>query len=158
MKRIILIATLLFALLTTSFAQKTALEQCRNFADTVEVMKYHFEDHKTAWIGKRLSEVIQAYSELLTIKFAADIATSPYIDTQGKSYIQGVGIHHTDRNQNLTAIKTGKPLLCFDIYFANTNITVSDFYKNIPKEAWGVGLLPYMRDFIVRDIKVYVIT
>lgn len=96
---------------------------------------------------------------MLPIVQASLIETSAYVDPEAKFYAQGINLEYQSRNEVLYRLRSGEPVFGFDLYFEDTHVEAYKVWQRIPKEKFGYNkeLLPYVRDFIVKDIKVYLL-
>lgn len=161
MKRLFGLLIALIVICEASYCQQfKSLEECRSIQDTARFMKYFFvEKNLSLFKGKKVRLMYPLLEAMLPIVQASLIETSAYVDPEAKSYAAGVRLEYQSREEIIYRLRAGEPLLGVDIYFEDTHVEAYEVWQRIPEEKFGYNkeLLPYVGDFIVKDIKVYLL-
>ena len=133
-----------------AFAQENnGLNNCHFLEDTLQYLKKEFVE-SNRFIGKPAKELFQAFKSILPTGVSNDIASSPYVDPEGKSYLEGVTFYY-DKNWS-KKFHTRQPFIVIDIYFEKTNMRIIDFYQNVPPDK----AMDYTGHYTVKKIHIYV--
>ncbi len=161
MKRLFGLLIALIVICEASYSQQfKSLEECKSIQDTARFMKYFFvEKNLSLFKGKKVGLMYPLLEAMLPIEDVSLLETSPYIDPEAKSYTEGIRLEYQSREEILRRFRTNEPIFGFDIYFEDTHVEAYKVWQRIPKEKFGYNkeLLPYVGDFIVKDIKVYLL-
>jgi len=121
--------------ITGTYAQHfESLSECKSIEDTLRYLQHTFLEPKDKFVGKPAKEVIEAYRKILPIKCATSHSSSPWIDEEGLSYIDRLGLYYYEL---FGRPQKGKQIY-FDIYFEDTHAEVDSFKKKIAEEDWVV--------------------
>ncbi len=139
--------------ITGTYAQHfESLSECKSIEDTLRYLQHTFLEPKDKFVGKPAKEVIEAYRKILPIKCATSHSSSPWIDEEGLSYIDRLGLYYYEL---FGRPQKGKQIY-FDIYFEDTHAEVDSFKKKkIAEEDWDNydRYVNYFQDFIVKEIE-----
>lgn len=149
---------ILLFLMLTSVEISIAQDYCSNpteeiKGDTLTFLKDRFEVHKADFIGKPAKIVFQEFQKYLPIKFVSENATSIFIDPEGKSYLDGVSIYFHD----LEFVKQQRIVTRLSVDFEDTHIEFYDYRHSLPDGIQDAQILPYLGNYIVKDLRVFVI-
>ena len=116
-------------------------------------LQHTFLGPKDKFVGKPAKEVIEAFRKVLPIKSAVLHRSSPWIDKEGLSYIDGLDLFYVE----VSGIPTRGKQIYFDIYFEDTHAEVDSFKKKIAEEDWDNydRYVNYFQDFIVKEIDIH---
>lgn len=95
MKKNLLVSFLFLFFVTGAYAQHfESLSECKSIEDTLRYLQHTFLEPKDKFVGKPAKEVIEAYRKILPIKCATSHSSSPWIDEEGLSYIDRLGLFY----------------------------------------------------------------
>ena len=154
MKKNLLVSFLFFLFVTWTYAQHfESLSECKSIEDTLRYLQHTFLEPKDKFVGKPAKEVIEAFRKVLPIKSAVLHRSSPWIDKEGLSYIDGLDLFYVE----VSGIPTRGKQIYFDIYFEDTHAEVDSFKKKIAEEDWDNydRYVNYFQDFIVKEIDIH---
>ena len=134
----------------SAFAQTSpVLKDCKTIEDSLRFLKKEFVE-SDRFIGEPAKELYQACKAILPIGEVIELASSPYIDPEGKSYLKGVTIYY-DKHW-AEKFYANQPLIVIDINFEDTHMRIIDFRQNVP-----IGkILDYTGNYIVKKIDIYI--
>lgn len=141
--------------ITGTYAQHfKSLSECKSIEDTLRYLQHTFLEPKDKFVGKPAKEVIEVYRKILPIKDATSHSSSPWIDKEGISYVDRLGLFYYE----LYGLPQKGKQIYFDIYFEDTHAEVDSFKKKIAEEDWDNydRYVNYFQDFIVKKIDIYI--
>ncbi|MDR2064563.1 MAG: hypothetical protein LBP85_02465, partial [Prevotellaceae bacterium] len=118
--------------------------------DTVAYLEYNFVTHKSAFIGNTVEMVL----EWLEIPIYQVNQFGPNVQADNKSYMYGIGIDYVPRSETLKKWKYGGQILIFRIYFEPPYEDLWAFWHYAPPFTSERERALYVKDKIVKDIKV----
>ena len=154
MKKNLLVSFLFLFFVTGAYAQHfESLSECKSIEDTLRYLQHTFLEPKDKFVGKPAKEVIEAYRKILPIKCATSHSSSPWIDEEGLSYIDRLGLFYVE----VSGIPTRGKQIYFYIYFEDTHAEVDNFNNKIAEEDWYNydQYVNYFQDFIVKEIDIH---
>lgn len=140
---------------TGTYAQPfESLTECKSSEDTLRYLQHIFWEPKDKFVGKSAKEVIETFRKILPIKNATCHSSSPWIDEEGLSYVDRLGLFYYE----LFGLPEKGKQICFYIYFEDTHAEVDNFKKKIAKEDRHNydRYVNYFQDFIVKEINIYI--
>ena len=156
MKKILFVGLVcLLCSVSGTYAQNfESLSECKSSEDTLRYLQHTFLEPKDKFVGKAAKEVIEAFRKILPIKDASDHGSSPWIDEEGLSYVDRLGLFYYE----LFGLPEKGKRIVFYIYFEDTHAEVDNFKKRIPKEDRHNynKYVNYFQDFIVKEISIYI--
>lgn len=121
--------------------------------DTLSFLKERFENRKSDFVGKPAKVVFEEYQRYLPVNYAAQNATSAYIDPEGHFYLEGVSIYW----DVLDVLKRKHKLVKLCVTFEDTHQNFTEHVRRLPDDARNAQLLTYLENFIVKDLQVIVV-
>lgn len=127
------------------------LSECKSMEDTLHYLQQSFKEEKYA--GKPFKEILDAFREILPIKYVASDRTSPWLDKDGRSYISGITIFY----QHARGVTKGRQVW-FNVHFEDTHADDDEFTQKVAKEDRGDynRYVNYFQDFIVKSIDIHI--
>lgn len=157
------ILTLLFSIcFTVAYAQENTTEYVYHplsefGADTLRFLKTNFERKSSYFKGKPFGEVLKYYKKDLPVNIFFTNWTSPYIDPEGKSYIESLTLSHYEYTYYHAALRSENTrVLTFDVYISpEPRIDNGKFWRDMPDFQTDEEEAEYASGLIVDHIRVF---
>ena len=125
--------------------------------DTAQYLYLNFIKQKDYFVGKPFSEIVKIYKQDLPLSYFSYSTTSPYIDPNGKEYIDGAELYWLETPRwDYLFDNYYSELTFFNVEFKPPYTVEEDTYvnslpsKNLTTDDEANGL----KDFIVKDIDI----
>ncbi len=159
MKRTFLLLLLTFTFSSVSvFAQEVnSLSQCNNLQDTLTVLKNKFVDRKNIFVEQRAAVFFEEFKKELPIQYAGIDGTSPYTDSEGEVYVEGIYINYLNWHEAIARFDAKKPAIYIYVRFKKNETTLEQFTASITSDdPYGLEELEKAGNFLIEDIKIFV--
>ncbi|MDR1552466.1 MAG: hypothetical protein LBS69_03250 [Prevotellaceae bacterium] len=121
-------------------------------ADTLNYLKYNFETRKSQYIGYTVEKIINDYE----LEMKDVTSRGPYVFADNKFYLKGISISHVNSIETRRKWNTKSAMIEFDIDFEPPYEDEWAFWHYAPHFNTERERALYVKDKIVKDIKVYV--
>ena len=122
------------------------------FRDNESFLRYNFEEHKGDYVGKTMGVLYDAYEKGIRFEVLSTIETTPWLEDDNKSYIEGVMINELPAYK----ILDGRKYVVLYVYImAGKKKELEDeFWNTMPEDNFIETFVERTCRWIIRDIKV----
>ena len=157
-KRLFIVLVLLLSLFTGGVLGQSldSLSQCKSVEDSLRCIQTIFLKQKDSLIGKPAKNTFEVFKSILPVKYAVSHETSPWVDPQGKDYIDGISLYYMTIGESGHLRDKGAKLIYFSVYFEDTHVDYQDFIRLVAEDRKNYNkYLTYFEHFIVKRIVIY---